>query len=61
MIGPSDEAESERVRKEEVVKKGLTILGSTGSIGQQTLAVVGYQAELSIYACLLCTSDAADE
>ena len=38
------------MRNEEVVKKGLTILGSTGSIGQQTLAVVGYQTELSIYA-----------
>ena len=53
MIGPSDEAENERVRnvrKEEVVKKGLTILGSTGSIGQQTLAVARYQTELSIYA-----------
>ena len=50
MIGQSDEAENERVRKEEMVKKGLTILGSTGSIGQQTLAVTRYQTELSIYA-----------
>ena len=33
-----------------MVKKGLTILGSTGSIGQQTLAVTRYQTELSIYA-----------
>ena len=33
-----------------MVKKGLTILGSTGSIGQQTLAVARYQTELSIYA-----------
>ena len=42
--------ENERVRKEKMVKKGLTILGSTGSIGQQTLAVTRYQTELSIYA-----------
>ena len=33
-----------------MVKKGLTILGSTGSIGQQTLEVMKHQAELSIYA-----------
>ena len=50
MIGQSDEAWDERVRKEKLAKKGLTILGSTGSIGQQTLAVTRYQTELSIYA-----------
>ena len=50
MIGQSDEAWDERVRKEKLAKKGLTILGSTGSIGQQTLAVTSYQTELSIYA-----------
>ena len=50
MIEQSDEAWDERVRKEKFAKKGLTILGSTGSIGQQTLAVTRYQTELSIYA-----------
>ena len=50
MIEQSDEAWDERVRKEKLAKKGLTILGSTGSIGQQTLAVTRYQTELSIYA-----------
>ena len=50
MIGQSDEGWDERVRKEKLAKKGLTILGSTGSIGQQTLAVTRYQTELSIYA-----------
>ena len=31
-------------------QKRVNHLGSTGSTGQQTLAVVGYKAELSIYA-----------